>query len=92
MDKSLKIHSIEVSIEVFFINRGPLEVLKITKLSLIGFWHLKARFEDIDSIYSCTYQHFVVDWMISDFLYLLLALMQEHQLIRHFFIDLLILN
>ena len=90
--KSLKAHSLDVLVQILLMDWWSFQILSISFFIQVFLWHLQRRFEDIYRVKGGTYYHLVVNWMESYLFYLLLTLMQKHQLVRNLRISLLILH
>jgi len=85
-------HSFDVLIELFFFDGRPFQVLEIDALILSWLWHLEGGFEDVDAVKGGTDEEFEVDGVVAKFLYFLLALVQEHQLVGNIGLLLFVLD
>lgn len=69
-----------------------MQVLIVHSLFFCCFWHLEGGLEDVDAVDRGAHQHLEVDRVVADLLYLLLALVNEHQLVGHLWLLILVLH
>ena len=69
-----------------------MKVLIVHSLLFCCFGHLEGGLEDVDAVDRGAHQHLEVDRVVADLFYLLLALVNEHQLVGHLRLLILVLH
>ena len=89
---SLKWHSTDEFLQIFFFYGRSLEILLVVKFLLQLLGQFVAWLKNVYAIYRTADDHLEVYWMKPDLFDLLLSLMQEHQLVRNLGVFLFVLH